>query len=260
MKPVSVAAVAASLIAALPISTALVAQPPATTGSKSYGETLIAQVRQRDAHVIAISISVRGKDGENIVVGSTGKPGRHIVSAPIANSMGEPIGTISVRFDRRGGSAARIAQHLGRRIYVSENLRDPDPFVAGTARARQAQAIVERMIDHHPDLVTLAMHIAPPGSENIILASNFGRIGKRADKDDMHVINDGAVLREVTNGGKRLAVELPQLDRSGKVIGALSTSFTVTASQSAEQAYAKAIALRDEIARATPSLEALTAR
>jgi len=259
MKFTPIAVAATTLLAALASSTALSAQTPAAA-AHSYGDTLIAQTQQRDSHILALTISAKGKDGQDIVVSSARKTGAKAVTAPLANSMGEPIGTVTVQFDRRGGSAARIAQHIGRRIYVTENLRDADPFVPGAVRAAPAQAIIERMIDRHPDLVTLAMHVAPPGGSNIILASNFGRIGKLADKDDMHVINDGAILREVTNGGKRLAVELPQLDRSGKVIGALSTSFTVTADQSADQAYAKAIALRDEIAQATPSLEALTAR
>lgn len=232
----------------------------ADTAKRNYADTLLDEVMLKHRNVRAITISATAKDGQAISV-THGKPGpAKAITLPLANSMGEPIGTVAITFARKDASAPLIAARLSRRIYVSDNLRDADPFVAGSARAPFAQGIVERMIDGHPDLITLAMHVAPPGGENIILASNFGRIGKLADKDDMHVINDGAVLREMTNGGHRLAVELPQLDRAGKVIGALSTSFTITPGQNADQAYAKAVALRDEIARATPSLAALTAR
>jgi len=231
----------------------------APQAAKTYADTLFDQTFRENRGVTAIRISATGKNGPIEV--SRGKPGKgKAVTMPLHDSMGQPIGSVSLSFAGSPASASKIAARLSRRIYVSDNLVDPDPFVAGAARPRLAQAIIERMIDKHPDLVTLAMHVAPPGHDNIIMASNFGRIGKLADKDDMHVINDGAVLREVTNGGQRLAVELPQLDRKGKVIGALSTSFLIPPGGSADAAYAKAIAVRDEIAKQTPSLEALAAK
>jgi hypothetical protein len=125
-------------------------------------------------------------------------------------------------------------------------------------RAPLAQKLVDRTIDANPDLVTLAMHVTPPGEpNNIIIASNFGRIGKVGDEDDMHVVNDQAVLKEVTNGGRRLAVSLPMYDRAGAVIGALSTSFTMARGQDQAEVEKRAVAVRDALAAQTPSLAML---
>jgi hypothetical protein len=82
------------------------------------------------------------------------------------------------------------------------------------------------MLARYPDLVTLALHVGP-AHDGRIVGSNFGRIGKPNDADDDHVVRDGAVLMEASDGGARLAVELPLLDRRGRTIGALSTSFRV---------------------------------
>ena len=236
----------------------VICSPAVASSSQSYGDLLLSQVTSGDGNIAGITIETTGKDGKAITV-SHGQLGKSDATAPLTDSMGSSIGTIRVHFRNGHGDAQSIAAMLGRRIYLPDNLVDPDPFVPGTARAPRAQAIVEHMIDTHPLLVTLAMHVAPPNGQNIILASNFGRIGKLADSDDQRVI-DGAILKEVTNGGDRLAVSLPQTDAAGHVIGALSTSFVVTPTHDSDQAYADALALRDEIARATPSLDALVAQ
>jgi hypothetical protein len=51
-----------------------------------------------------------------------------------------------------------------------------------------AQELVNQTLARHPDLLVLAMHVTPPGaSENVIIASNIGRIGKRADAEDQRI-------------------------------------------------------------------------
>jgi hypothetical protein len=171
--------------------------------------------------------------------------------------MGDPIGTVTIRFARRHhATASAIAAELSRAIYVADNLAEPDPFVAGAHRSRKGQAIVEREMAANPDLVTLAMHVGPSGADNAILASNFGRIGKPGDKDDAKVIDQGATLRETTNGGRRLAVSLPLLDRRGRVVGSLSTSFLIGPG-GADAAATRAVAVRDIIARQIGSLAEL---
>lgn len=228
--------------------------------AETYGDRLIAQTEQRHPGLGSIAIEAVGKNGPIRIAG--GKPSGTIVTAPLTDAMGNGIGSVRLGFRHAHdvASAGEIATEMGRRIYVADNLTEGDPFVPGTVRAPFAQALVDRMIDANPDLVTLAMHVTPPGQPaNIIIASNFGRIGKAGDKDDMHVINDQAVLKEVTNGGKRLAVSLPMHDQAGAVIGALSTSFTMRPGEAQSEAEARAVAVRDALAAATPSLAALTA-
>ena len=124
--------------------------------------------------------------------------------------------------------SSAIASEISRRIYSSASLSEPAPFVAGAPLAPSAQALIEDAINRDPLLITLAFHVTPPWAQtNSIVASSFGRIGKVADADDERVMREGATLRELTNGGKRLAIELPLLDARGRVVGALSTSFRI---------------------------------
>jgi hypothetical protein len=172
--------------------------------------------------------------------------------------MGDPVGTISLTFSKpRHIPASAIAAEASRKIYLANNLIEPDPFVPGAHRSKVAQAIVDRLMVGNPDLVTLGLHIGASGASNAILASNFGRIGKHGDKDDARVIDDKAILTEPTNGGRRLAVSLPMLDRKGRVVGALSTSFVVGAG-GFDAASARAVQIRDAIARQISSLAQLT--
>lgn len=228
--------------------------------ASTYGDTLIAQTEQRHRALASVAIDAIGKAGP--IQLAAGKPAKVTVTRPLADAMGNSIGSVRLTFRRAAdaSSAPAIAAEMGRRIYVVDNLVEKDPFVDGAARAPFAQQLVDRTIDANPDLVTLAMHVTPPGQPtNIIIASNFGRIGKAGDKDDLHVINDQAVLKEVTNGGKRLAVSLPMHDLNGAVIGALSTSFTMAPGQDPAQVEARAVAVRDALAAATPSVAVLAA-
>ncbi|QDZ07928.1 hypothetical protein FPZ24_10885 [Sphingomonas panacisoli] len=229
---------------------------PAT--AQTYGDTLTATLAAKRPDIVAIAIDANGKGGKPIHI-AWGPQNGPSSSAPLVNAVGEPIGTITV-WARKLIDAKPVARAASRRIYVADNLAEPDPFVPGAVRAPRAQALVDTMIDAYPDLVTLAMHVALPGAQNTIIASNFGRIGKAADKDDDDVIANGIVRKEVTNGGRRLAVELPQLDARRRVIGALSTSFTMKDAADEPRVLARAIALRDALARRTPSVAALAGK
>ncbi|HEX7849756.1 MAG TPA: hypothetical protein VF485_08505 [Sphingomonas sp.] len=224
-------------------------------GAQTYGDTLVASIAAHHPGVTGIRIDATGKDGKPIRV-VWGTPGQPASSAPLRTALGDVIGTIAVTA-RAPIDAEPIAWQAARRIYVADNLAEADPFVARAVRSRRGQALIDALIDANPDLVTLAMHVALPGADNIIIASSFGRIGKLADKDDADVIASGTIRREVTNGGHRLAVELPMLDARRRVIGALSTSFAMTGPDDEAHAFARAVAVRDALARRTPSLAAL---
>lgn len=219
----------------------------------TYGDTLLARTMARHPEISGIAITVHGSRGDIAVQAGTPSPAP---SLPLLDAMGEAVGTVAVSF-RAPGDAGAIASEMARMIYTADNIGEADPFVAGAHRSMAAQRLVDAEIEGHPRLVTLAMHVALAGQGNQIIASNFGRIGKAADKDDAHVIADGAILKEVTNGGRRLAVELPMHDAAGRTIGALSTSFTVDAAGGQDAAAAEANTVRDEIAQHVATLDAL---
>ena len=122
--------------------------------------------------------------------------------------------------------ATAIRDALSKRILSQGNLVDPFPYKPGFSTDTYGQHLVDRTLARHPDLLILALHATPPGSsQNVIVASNIGRIGKKADEDDLRVIQTGAPNLEVNASGKRYEVALPLLDASGARIGVFGQVF-----------------------------------
>jgi hypothetical protein len=96
----------------------------------------------------------------------------------------------------------------------------------GKRGATWAQKLVDDALAKHPDVIIMAMHVVPPGSsDNVIIASNIGRIGKKGDEDDLRVINTGQPNLEVNKTGDHFEVEIPLREASGKIIGACGIVF-----------------------------------
>lgn len=120
-----------------------------------------------------------------------------------------------------------------------------------------AQKLLDETLSKHKDVVVMAMHVTPPGkTDNVIIASNIGRIGKKADEDDMRVIETGKPNLEVNKKGDHYEVELVMQDQSGKTIGAVGIVFNYEKGKEAE--YQKnAEQIRDEMKQKTPTLAKL---
>jgi hypothetical protein len=120
-----------------------------------------------------------------------------------------------------------------------------------------AQKLLEETLAKHKEVVIMAMHVTPPGkTENVIIASNIGRIGKKADEDDLRVIETGKPNLEVNKKGDHFEVELVMQDQSGKTIGAAGIVFMYEKGKEAEfQKTAEQI--RDEMKQKTPTLAKL---
>lgn len=130
------------------------------------------------------------------------------------------------------------------------------------ARAQQekkiyAQKLLEETLAKHKEVVIMAMHVTPPGkNENVIIASNIGRIGKKADEDDLRVIETGKPNLEVNKKGDHFEVELTLQDQSGQTIGAVGIVFNYEKGK--EAAFQKnAEQIRDEMKQKTSTLEKL---
>ncbi len=120
-----------------------------------------------------------------------------------------------------------------------------------------AQKLVDETLAKHKEVVIMAMHVTPPGkNENVIIASNIGRIGKKADEDDLRVIETGKPNLEVNKKGDHFEVELVLQDQSGKTIGAVGIVFNYEKGKEAEF-QKKAEQIRDEMKEKTPTLAKL---
>ena len=123
------------------------------------------------------------------------------------------------------------------------------PVVAQIPLKIYAQELVDRTVAANPDLLVVAMHVTPPKAlENVIIASNIGRIGKPADPDDLRVIETGKANVEVAGGGKRIEVELPLRDVTDATIGALGLVWPYRPGQDQASFELEAQRIRDALA------------
>jgi hypothetical protein len=143
---------------------------------------------------------------------------------------GDTVGALHLTYAYHAGadaaaltqSAVRIRDRLQRRISHAGNLFDPYPYEPDAPADTYAQQLVDELIDAHPEIEILAIHATPPESDyNIIAGSNIGRIGKKADNDDMRCVFTGKPNLEVNSTGKRFESEMQLHDRSGRLVGAV---------------------------------------
>lgn len=99
--------------------------------------------------------------------------------------------------------------------------KEMDPGYNKTAPL--AQKLVDDALAAHPEVILMAIHGGAPKYD--IIASNFGRIGKLGDEDDLRCIRTGKNNLEVDATGKHFEAELPLKDKAGKTIGALGVVF-----------------------------------
>ena len=120
-----------------------------------------------------------------------------------------------------------------------------------TKPAPYAQKLVDEALANHPEIILIAIHATPPGHKNVIVASNFGRIGKIGDEDDMRCIHTGKSNLEVN--GPHYEDELVLQDASGKTIGALGVVFNYKPGDDRKALEKIAIQTRDEMKAKIPS-------
>ncbi len=102
-------------------------------------------------------------------------------------------------------------------------------------RFAQAQALVERIVSTHPEIVRLSIHAVPAGEkQNRIIACNIKeKIGMPSDPEDLEVMRGKRIV--VLKKGTNLDVTLPILDRSGRPIGTAGVTLPLRRGQSEEQ-------------------------
>jgi hypothetical protein len=136
-------------------------------------------------------------------------------------------------------------------------LAGPPAAYPQEAKKIYAQKLLDDTLAKHKEVVIMAMHVTPPGkTDNVIIASNIGRIGKKADEDDMRVIDTGKPNLEVNKKGDHYEVELVMQDQSGKTIGAVGIVFMNEKGKEPEF-LKKATEIRDEMKAQTPALARL---
>jgi hypothetical protein len=131
---------------------------------------------------------------------------------------------------------------------------------AWIAPETRAQALLVATMRRHPEVAHVVLHVTPPGkqdTDNLIIASSIGHIGKRADEDDLRILRTGATEAVITKGGDRYNVSLPLLDRVGTTIGIVAIGFPYQRGDDLEVRRAVAKRIRDELRRNIASVSTL---
>src|SRR6516165_12263372 len=123
---------------------------------------------------------------------------------------------------------------LGAGVLVAQTKTEAKPDIF-------AQKLVDEALTKHPEVIIIAMHVTPPGkTENVIIASNIGRYGKKADEDDLRVIHTGKPNLEVNATGNHFEVEMALHDASKKTIGAVACVYNYKNGDDKEALHKKA--------------------
>lgn len=126
-----------------------------------------------------------------------------------------------------------------------------------TQAAPFAQKLVDQALEKHPEVLLLAIHAQPQGHKNLIVASNFGRIGKIGDDDDMRCIHTGNPNLEVA--GPHFEDELVLKDTAGQTIGALGVVFNYKAGDDKQALTKIAARIENEMQQQLPDAAQLFA-
>jgi len=262
------------------LSTVFAAQAPSGT----YAQKLLIDLAKANPQLLAAAISATPpKSSDSIVIASTdpsvigakpdpadvtvagtGKiavvasavPGRLDVHLPLHDVSGDTIGALTLSYPNQAGadraaleqSAERIRDALHRRISHAGNLFDPYPYDPEVATNTYAQKLVDEFMDKYPEIEIFAIHATPPDSDyNVIAGSNIGRIGKKADNDDMRCVFTGKPNLEINSTGKRFESEMQLHDRAGRVIGAVGIVVAYKKGDDRQALHAHAEQIRAEL-------------
>ena len=262
-------------------STTIYAQELVNRTTANHPEILVLAMhvtppKGGDNVIIASSIGRIGKkaDADDLRVIETGVPNLAVNAAGdrfeaelvLKDANSRNIGALGVVFPYKAGDdkaalqkrAEAIRDELARHISHRANLLEPAQLDVSIPTRTYGQALVDKALLRHPNVVILALHAKPAhSSANVIVASNIGRIGKKADEDDMHVITSGEDKLEFNETGDRYEVEQTLTDVSGDVIGAVGVVFPYTKGQDTAPLQAEAKAVRSELSRRISNVENL---
>jgi hypothetical protein len=156
-----------------------------------------------------------------------------------------PVGGNHAEFER---TANAIRDSLARRILGVANLMEPYPFEPSATTKTRAQTLVDEALLRHPEVTVLALRAKTgPSNELVLLGSTFGRHGKKADADDLKVLESAAPTTGVYSNGRRFGIDLALHDRTGAAIGTMNVGYAHRGAEHEKSLLAHALALRDEL-------------
>jgi hypothetical protein len=138
------------------------------------------------------------------------------------------------------------------------------------AQKIHAQALADRILAAHPELISVTLQGNPPGAAKDVYTMFAGsfpeRIGNACDPDDVDVIVKGITIldprwRRTNDPVKKFVILTPLRDTAGENVGLLVLAYKNDGAHAKtdDQFYAAAMKLRQEIQKDIPGFAALFA-
>ncbi len=168
------------------------------------------------------------------------------------------LNRLFVAVPQNGGQNAHIL------VYQPVNTPEakfPPTEAKESVDAPGAEKIVLETLSSHPLLRKVGLHAIPPGRESMIIIANGNatRIGIHTSASDFAAVKSGGIYGPKIADGEFYNMKMPMFDAQGRRIGILVMEIASTDAVSEEDAARKAAAIRDEVAKKIPSLDALFA-
>ncbi len=144
---------------------------------------------------------------------------------------------------------------------------DPTPEEMATWRKAAsnhilAQKLVNDLMAAHSELLVVGLHgVAPGAKDQTMIATNLDRVGKKDDDDDKAVaVEHKIILAPNLKESNKFEVQVWLKDASGRQLNAAAGFvFKYSKGDSEIMMLTKALAFRDELAKKTPTYDALFA-
>jgi hypothetical protein len=126
--------------------------------------------------------------------------------------------------------------------------------VKGQEKRTYAQKLVDDLFAKRQDLVSMGLHVTPPGSsDNVIIASNVkSKLGKKSSEPDMLVMTSGNPLVQ-QKPDNVYDIVLPLYERSGKTIGIVGMNLRCKAGEDEATALLRARTIIAGLKKQIPS-------
>jgi hypothetical protein len=115
--------------------------------------------------------------------------------------------------------------------------------------APYAQALIVEIKNAHPELQKLGLHAIPPSASDYAIVANgiASKIGKKSSPADLTVLQTGKATVKRDEPGKFFDLCLPIADSAGRPIGMTVMEIPFAFAKDADDALAKASAVRDQL-------------
>jgi hypothetical protein len=243
------------------VAAAIIATPPKGTAPVVVAATGNATV---SAEVAPADLAASRSGASTAALNAAGD--RLEIRLPLHDVSNDTVGTLRLTYAYHSGldrsalerSAEVVRDRLHRRISHAANLFDPYPYEPDAPSNTYAQKLVDEFLERYPEVEILAIHATPPDSDyNLIAGSNIGRLGKKADNDDMRCVFTGKPNLEVNSRGNRFESELQLHDRAGRVIGAVGIVVAYKKGDDQEALHAHAEKIKAELEKRIPDADSL---